>query len=90
MAQREKRSISLPPKLAAAVADAARAEGTSFSAWVAETAAHRLKLEAGLRGIGDWENENGALTDAERAEARNRADALLGGRSAGRRLKPSP
>jgi hypothetical protein len=48
MARREKRSVSLPPDLARAVEQAAKAEGTTFSAWLAQTAAHRLKLEAGV------------------------------------------
>jgi hypothetical protein len=58
MAQREKRSISLPPDLARAVDDAARTEGTTFSAWLAQTAVHRLKLEAGRQAIAEWELEN--------------------------------
>jgi predicted transcriptional regulator len=78
MAQREKRSISLPPELARAVDDAARAEGTTFSAWLAQTAAHRLKLEAGRRAIAEWELENGPLTPEELASGRARARALLG------------
>jgi predicted transcriptional regulator len=78
MAQREKRSISLPPELARAVDDAARAEGTTFSAWLAQTAAHRLKLEAGRQAIAEWELENGPLTPEEMASGRARARALLG------------
>ncbi len=78
MAQREKRSISLPPELARAVDDAARAEGTTFSAWLAQTAAHRLKLEAGRQAIAEWELENGPLTPEELASGRARARALLG------------
>src|ERR1700733_6195098 len=70
MAQREKRSISLPAELARAVEEAARAEGTTFSAWLAQTAAHRLKLEAGRQALAEWERENGPLTEAERAEGR--------------------
>jgi hypothetical protein len=78
MAQREKRSISLPPELARAVDDAARAEGTTFSAWLAQTAAHRLKLEAGRQALSEWELENDPLTPAELASGRARARALLG------------
>jgi hypothetical protein len=78
VAQREKRSISLSPELAAAIEEAARAEGTSFSAWLASTAAHRLRLEAGRRGIAEWEQEHGALTETELAEGLARARALLG------------
>ncbi len=78
VAQREKRSISLPPELARAVEEAARAEGTTFSAWLAQTAAHRLKLEAGRKALAEWEQENGPLTEAELAEGRARARASLG------------
>jgi Arc/MetJ-type ribon-helix-helix transcriptional regulator len=80
--QREKRSVSLPPELARAVEDAARAEGTTFSAWLAQTAAHRLKLEAGRQALAEWERENGALTEAELAEGRARARSSLGRSSA--------
>jgi Arc/MetJ-type ribon-helix-helix transcriptional regulator len=77
VAQREKRSVSLPPELARAVEEAARAEGTTFSAWLAQTAAHRLKLEAGRKALAEWERENGPLTEAELAEGRARAQASL-------------
>ena len=82
MAQREKRSVSLPPELARAVEEAARAEGTTFSAWLAQTAAHRLKLEAGRQALAEWERENGPLTEAELAEGRARARSSLGRTSA--------
>jgi hypothetical protein len=36
MAQREKRSVSLPPELAQAIDQAAADDGTTFSAWLAE------------------------------------------------------
>lgn len=78
MAQRDKRSISLPPDLAKAVDEAARAEGTTFSAWLAQTAAHRLKLEAGRQAIAEWESENGPLTKAELSAGRERARSSLG------------
>jgi len=78
MAQREKRSVSLPPDLARAVDQAAKAEGTTFSAWLAETAAHRLKLEAGRQAIAEWERENGPLTAAELADGLARARVSLG------------
>lgn len=78
MAQREKRSISLPPELAAAIDRAAASEGTSVSAWIAASAAHRLRMEAGRRGIAEWELDHGALTTAELTEGRARARAVLG------------
>lgn len=78
MAQREKRSISLPPELVRAVEEAARAEGLTFSAWLARTAAHRLKLDAGRQALAEWEQENGPLTPDERAEGWARARRSLG------------
>ncbi len=78
MAIREKRSISLAPGLAAAIDAAAEAEGKSVSAWIAATAAHRLRLDAGRRGIAEWEQGNGALTSDELADGLVRARALLG------------
>jgi hypothetical protein len=78
MAQRQKRSISLPAELADAIEHAAAAEGTTVSGWLANTAAHRLRLDAGRRGIADWERENGPLTPDELADGLARARALLG------------
>jgi hypothetical protein len=78
MAQRDKRSVSFPPDLAKAIDAAAAASGTSFSAWVAETASHRLRLEAGRRGVAEWEAEYGPLSERELAEGLARARELLG------------
>ena len=77
MTRRAKRSISLPPELAAQVERAAAEMGTSVSSWLAETAAHRLKIEAGLAGVAAWEAEAGALTDDERAEGEAWARQVL-------------
>ncbi len=78
MAQREKRSVSLPPHVAQAIDQAAAEEGTTFSAWLADTAAQRLRLQAGLRAVAEWEHEHGPLTAEERAAGLDRARALLG------------
>lgn len=78
VAVREKRSVSLDPDLASDIDKAAAETGTSFSGWLAETAARRLRLEAGRRGIQAWEAEDGPLTDEERAEGRARARRSLG------------
>ncbi|MFZ4811666.1 MAG: ribbon-helix-helix protein, CopG family [Ilumatobacteraceae bacterium] len=77
MAQRQKRSISLPSDLADAIDQAAIAEGTTVSAWIAETAAHRLRIDAGRRGVAAWERQHGALTPEELADGLARARALL-------------
>ena len=82
MAGRDKRSVSLPPDLAEAIDKAAAQEGTTFSAWLAETAAHRLRLEAGRRGLAAWEKEHGPLTAEELADGLARARAALGRRPA--------
>ena len=78
MAQRDKRSVSLPPDLAKAIDAAAEASGTSFSAWIAETASHRLRLEAGRRAVAEWESDHGPLSEQELAEGLARARELLG------------
>jgi hypothetical protein len=78
MAQRDKRSVSFPPDLAKAIDAAAAASGTSFSAWIAETASHRLRLEAGRWGVAEWEAEHGPLSERELAEGLARARELLG------------
>lgn len=78
MAQRTKRSISLPAELAQAIEHAVDQGGTTFSAWIAETAAHRLRLEAGRQGIAEWERDHGPLTADERAEGRAQARSALG------------
>jgi hypothetical protein len=77
MAQREKRSVSLPPELAQAIDQAAADDDTTFSAWLADTAAHRLRLEAGRRAIAEWERDHGPLTPDELADGLARARALL-------------
>ena len=77
MAQRQKRSISLPSDLADAIDQAATAEGTTVSAWIADTAAHRLRLDAGRQGIAEWERKHGNLTADELAEGLARARSIL-------------
>ena len=85
MAQRDKRSVSFPPELAKAIDAAAAESGSSFSGWIAETASHRLRLEAGRRGVAEWEAEHGPLTERELAEGLARARELLGRRSPAKR-----
>ena len=78
MAQRDKRSVSFPADLAKAIDEAAAASGTSFSAWIAQTAYHRLRLEAGRQGVAEWEAEHGPLSEREIADGLARARELLG------------
>ncbi|MBA2426045.1 MAG: hypothetical protein H0V60_03065 [Actinobacteria bacterium] len=75
---REKRSVSMPPELAEAIDTAAANDGTTFSAWLADTAAHRLRLDAGRRGLAAWEREHGPLTPDELADGLARARSALG------------
>ena len=77
MAQRQKRSISLPCDLADAIDQAATAEGTTVSAWIADTAAHRLRIDAGRHGVATWERQHGALAAEELADGLARARAML-------------
>jgi hypothetical protein len=65
-------------ELVQAVKEAARAEGLTFSEWLAQAAAHRLKLDAGRRAIAEWERENGALTAEEVAQGLAWARRSLG------------
>ncbi len=89
MAQREKRSVSLPPPLAREIDEAAAREETSFSGWLADTAAHRLRLDAGRRAIAAWERDHGPLTAAELADGLARARALLEQPGGGKRSRRS-
>lgn len=78
VAQRDKRSVSLPADLAEAIDRAAAESDSTFSGWLAETAARRLRLDAGRRGVAEWEREHGPLTEKELAEGLARARELLG------------
>jgi hypothetical protein len=77
VAQRQKRSISLPADLADASDEAAMAAGTTVSAWIADTAAHRLRIDAGRKGVAEWERQHGALSPDELADGLARARAML-------------
>jgi hypothetical protein len=87
VAKRTKRSVSLNPELAGAIDRAAADRGETFSGWLAATAAHRLRMEAGRRGLAEWERVHGALTPAELDEGRARARELLGARASSRKRK---
>ena len=65
----DKRSVSLDADLAAAIEQAAAAEGVSFSQFLAAAAADRLRRADGLRAVAEWEAEHGAFTAEEIAEA---------------------
>lgn len=79
----------MPQELAHAIDRAAAERGTTFSAWLAETAANGLRLEAGARGIADWEDEHGPLSTEELADGLARARLLLGRRKPTARRRPA-
>jgi hypothetical protein len=69
MAVRKKRSISMPPDLDAEISAAAAGAGVSYSAWLAETARKEFTIRAGLAAVSQYEQEHGAFSAAEIADA---------------------
>ncbi len=60
-------SLSLPEDLAARIRDAAHADGSTLSAWLARAAESRLLLRNASQAIADCEREHGEITEAELA-----------------------
>jgi len=69
MAVRKKRSISLPPDLDAEIAAAAEQAGMTYSSWLAATARKEFTIRAGLTAVAQFEDEHGAFTPDELADA---------------------
>ena len=69
-----KRSISMPPDLDAEIAAAAEGARMSYSSWLAATARKELTIRAGLAAVAQFEDEHGAFTTAELADAREWAE----------------
>jgi hypothetical protein len=69
MAVRKKRSISMPPDLDAEIAAAATQAGISYSAWLADIARKEFTIRAGLAAVSQFEQDHGAFTAEELAEA---------------------
>lgn len=65
----EKVSASFDLELGEAIRASASGTGQSVSAWLAEAARDRLRLEALADAVSAWGQEFGPLTDAEVAEA---------------------
>lgn len=65
----EKLSVSFDVELGEAVKRSAAGSDQSVSAWLAEAARDRLRLQALGDAVQAWEQQFGALTDAEVAEA---------------------
>lgn len=69
MAVRKKRSISLPSDLDAEIAAAAEHEGMTYSSWLAATARKEFTIRAGLAALAQFEDEHGAFSPDEAADA---------------------
>jgi len=69
----EKMSVSFDLALGEAIRTSAAGRSQSVSAWLADAARDRLRLEALGTAVSAWEKEFGALTDEEVA----RAEVLL-------------
>jgi hypothetical protein len=69
MAVRKKRSISLPPDLDAEIAAAAEQAGMTYSSWLAATARKEFTIREGLAAVAQFEDEHGAFTPDELADA---------------------
>jgi hypothetical protein len=67
-----KLAITVDPDVHAKVIRAAKAEGTSVSAWMTEAARRSLLVRDGLAAVAEWEAEHGKLTSAELDAARAR------------------
>ena len=74
-----KRSVSLADDVAAAVEEAAKQDGVSFSAWLSSAAERQLRVRQGLRGVAAWEAEAGDLTAEEIAAGEALLARLLSG-----------
>lgn len=70
-----KLAITVDPDVHKGVVAAAAHEGVSISAWMTAAARRALVARDGLQAVAEWEEENGALTDAELEAARRRIAA---------------
>jgi hypothetical protein len=82
MAVRKKRSISLPPELDAEIAAAAEQAGVTYSSWLAATARKEFTIRAGLTAVTQFEDEHGAFSPEELADADRWAAEAIGRASA--------
>jgi hypothetical protein len=67
-------AITVDAAVHAKVLDAAKAEGTSVSAWITAAARRALLVRDGLAAVSEWEAEHGVLTRAELDAARTRIE----------------
>jgi hypothetical protein len=66
----DKMSISMDPQLGDDVRVAAERAGVSVSAWLAQAAVVRLRKQALVEFLSDWQTKHGRITAAELAKAR--------------------
>lgn len=80
----------MPPDLDAEIEAAARASGTTYSAWLAAAARKEFLIRDGLAGVAEFEREHGAFTETELVEADAWADdAIRKSRRSGNRARKS-
>jgi hypothetical protein len=82
--QVDRLSITLEPRLGAAVRKAAKRAGVSVSAWIAEATAARIRNLALRDALDAWDQEDGPLTRDE-VEAAAKTLGMLRPRQARRR-----
>ena len=75
----DKLSISFDAELGDAVRAAAAEAGKAVSAWLSEAAASKLRSEALVKFVSDWESEHGALSPTEIAQAEKQLGLAAGG-----------
>jgi hypothetical protein len=81
----EKMSVSFDLALGGEIRASAIRSGQSVSAWLAESARGRLRLEALGEAVAAWEQEHGPLTEEEVADAELVLQGAKPKRRAGRR-----
>lgn len=77
VAERRKRSISLPPELDQHIEAAAKQAGMSYSGWLAAMARKEFIIQNGLQAVAHFEREHGSFTADELADAERWADDAL-------------
>ena len=75
-------SVSFDLELGEAIRTSASSANESVSAWLAQAARDRLRLEALGEAVAAWEAEHGRLAEAEVAEAERTLERGSGGRGA--------
>ena len=68
----ERLTVSLESDLAEAVRDAAGADSTNVSAWLADAARRQLAARGLSDVVAEWESKHGTFSDVELAAARKR------------------